>query len=93
MKDPIIEEIRELRRQETLELQRDPIASLEKTRARVRELATEVEWLGPGVYRAKYRLPENELAQIPPEERDREPLTLREYLKELARWKRETRAG
>jgi hypothetical protein len=93
MKDPIIEEIRALRRQESLEFERDPMAVLEKTRARVREITVEIEWLGPGVFRGKYRLPEHELAQIPPEERDRPPQTLREYLKELARWKREMRGG
>ena len=93
MRDPIIEEIRALRRESSLELERDPIASLEKTRARIREIAYDVEWLGPGVFRAKYRLPEHELAQIPPEERDKPAPTRREYLKELAQWKRETRGG
>ena len=70
MKDPIIQAIREIRRQYSIELERDPIAAIEKTRQRVLELATDFEWLGPGVYRANYRIPEKEFQERLAKERE-----------------------
>jgi len=70
MKDPIIKAIRALRRLRTIELERDPVAALEQTRQRVRELATDIEWLGPGVFRANWRIPEKELEERRAKERE-----------------------
>ena len=57
MKNPILDEIRQIRRARCRELGGAPIEALEKTRQRVNEVATDIEWLGPGVFRAKLRPP------------------------------------
>lgn len=70
MNDPIIKAIREIRRQRSIEFQRDPVAAMERLRQRVRELATDIEWLGPGVYRANFQIPEKEFQERLAKERE-----------------------